>query len=139
MDNSAAISIGAETSAMSGGNCRQLSRRLAPALPASSMTSDAIVLCFAPEHDGAPIAVTRSDNCEREILVGDHGLTTGAGVVDALIRTNKGRGGDVVLIADRATSCERTSGVDPLVCAGIVIWIDHAVRIAHAKSRTPRR
>jgi len=37
-------------------------------------------------------------NAEREILVGAYGLTTGSGIVEALVRV-KQRGGDVRLIA----------------------------------------
>jgi hypothetical protein len=31
-------------------------------------------------------AVRAIDNAEREILVGDYGLTTGSGIVEALVR-----------------------------------------------------
>ena len=44
------------------------------------------------------------------------------------------RGVDVRVIADRTTPCERKSGLGPLAEAGVPIWIDHSVRIAHAKS-----
>ena len=73
------------------------------------------------------------DNAEREILVGAYGLTTGSGVVEALIRA-KERGIDVRLIADKTTPCERKSGVEALATAGVPIWIDDRSRIAHAKT-----
>ena len=41
---------------------------------------------------------------------------------------------DVRLIADKTTPCERASGIEPLAAAGVPIWIDHDVRIAHAKT-----
>ena len=60
-------------------------------------------------------------------------MTTGSGIVEALIQA-KQRGVDVKLVADRTTPCERASGVEPLARAGVPIWIDHGVRLAHAKA-----
>ena len=76
-------------------------------LPASSVASGvAVAVCFAPEEDCAAFAVRAINNAEREILVGAYGLTTGSGIVEALVRA-KERGVDVRLIADRTTPCER--------------------------------
>jgi phosphatidylserine/phosphatidylglycerophosphate/cardiolipin synthase-like enzyme len=79
-----------------------------PILPASSVASSgaAIAVCFAPEEDCAAFAARAIDNAEREILVGAYGLTTGSGIVGALVRA-KERGVDVRLIADKSTACER--------------------------------
>ena len=64
---------------------------LSPALPAASVTSGAaIAVCFSPEEDCASFAVRAIDNAERQILVGAYGLTTGSGIVEALVRV-KGR------------------------------------------------
>jgi phospholipase D len=102
--------------------------------PASSVASEAAVaICFAPEADCAAFAVRAIDNAEREILVGAYGLTTRSGIVEALVRA-KERGVDVRLIADKTTLCERLSGIDPLAAAGVPIWIDRDVRIAHANT-----
>jgi phosphatidylserine/phosphatidylglycerophosphate/cardiolipin synthase-like enzyme len=107
---------------------------LSPALPVASVTSGAaIAVCFSPEEDCAYFAVRAIDNAEREILVGAYGLTTGSGVVEALVRA-KGRGVDVRLIADKTTPCPATNGIEPLAAAGVPIWIDGQVRIAHAKT-----
>jgi len=78
-------------------------------------------------------AVRAIDNAEREILVGAYGLTTGSGIVEALVRA-KGRGVDVRLIADKTTPCPATNGIEPLAAAGVPIWIDGQARIAHAKT-----
>jgi phosphatidylserine/phosphatidylglycerophosphate/cardiolipin synthase-like enzyme len=103
-------------------------------LPASSVASGAaIAVCFAPEEDCAALAVRAINNAEREILVGAYGLTTGSGIVGALVRA-KERGVDVRLIADRTTPCERESGIEPLAAAGVPIWIDDRARMAHAKT-----
>jgi phosphatidylserine/phosphatidylglycerophosphate/cardiolipin synthase-like enzyme len=40
----------------------------------------------------------------------------------------------VRVVADKTTPCERGSGIDPLARAGVPIWIDRGVRIAHAKA-----
>ena len=59
---------------------------LSPALPAASVTSNAaIAVCFRPEENCAAFAVRAIDNAEREILVGAYGLTTGSGIVEALV------------------------------------------------------
>ena len=107
---------------------------LSPALPAASVASGAaIAVCFSPEEDCAAFAVRAIDNAEREILVGAYGLTTGSGIVEALVRA-KGRGVDVRLIADKTTPCPATSGIERLAAAGVPIWIDGQARIAHAKT-----
>ena len=107
---------------------------LHPAVPVSSLSSGAAVaVCFAPEEDCAAFANRAIDNAEREILVGAYGLTTGSGIVEALIRA-KERGIDVRLIADKTTPCERNSAVEVLAAAGVPIWIDDHSRIAHAKT-----
>jgi phosphatidylserine/phosphatidylglycerophosphate/cardiolipin synthase-like enzyme len=105
----------------------------APILPASSVISGAaIAVCFTPEEDCAAFAVRAINNAEREILVGAYGLTTGSGIVEALVRA-KERGVDDRLIADRATPCERGSGIEPLAAADVPIWIDDQAR-THAKT-----
>jgi phosphatidylserine/phosphatidylglycerophosphate/cardiolipin synthase-like enzyme len=107
---------------------------LSPAVPAASVTSGAaIAVCFSPEEDCAAFAVRAIDNAEREILVGAYGLTTGSGIVEALVRA-KGRGVDVRLIADKITPCPATNGIEPLAAVGVPIWIDAQARIAHAKT-----
>jgi phospholipase D len=107
---------------------------LSPALPAASVTSGAaIAVCFSPEEDCATFAIRAIDNAEREILVSAYGLTTGSGIVGALVRT-KGRGVDVWLIADKTTPCPATNGIEPLTTAGVPVWIDARARIAHAKT-----
>ena len=62
-----------------------------------------------------------------------YGLTTGSGIVEALVCA-KGRGVDVRLIADRTTPCPHASGIEPLAAAGVPVWIDAQVRIAHTKT-----
>ena len=107
---------------------------LSPALPAASVTSGAaIAVCFSPEEDCASFAVRAIDNAERQILVGAYGLTTGSGIVEALVRA-KGCGVDVHLTADRTTPCPATNGIEPFVAAGVPVWIDAQARIAHAKT-----
>jgi len=51
----------------------------------------------------------------------------------AAIRARR-RGIDVRIIADRTTPIERKSGLAPLAEAGVPMWIDRSVRIAHSKS-----
>ena len=104
-----------------------------PTLPVSSVASGAaIATCFTPEEDCAAFAVRAIDNGEREILVAAYGLTTGSGIVEALVRA-KERSVDVRLIADKTTPCERESGIEPLA-AGVPVWIDAQARVAHAKA-----
>jgi hypothetical protein len=99
-----------------------------PALPVSSVASGAaIATCFTPEEDCAAFAVRAIDNGEREILVAAYGLTTGSGIVEALVRA-KERSVDVRLIADKTTPCASASGIEPLAAAGVPIWIDDQAR-----------
>jgi phosphatidylserine/phosphatidylglycerophosphate/cardiolipin synthase-like enzyme len=80
-------------------------------MPASSVASGAAIsVCFSPEDDCAAFAVRAIDNAEHEILVAAYRLTTGSGIVEALIRT-KQRGVDVRLIADKTTPSRRASGI----------------------------
>lgn len=101
-------------------------------LIAAAMPPAAITICFAPEDDCAGFAVEAIDQARRRILVSAYNLTTGAGIVEALLRA-RARGIDVELIADKRTPCERNSGVEVLAAAGTPIWIDRTVPIAHAK------
>jgi phosphatidylserine/phosphatidylglycerophosphate/cardiolipin synthase-like enzyme len=98
-----------------------------------SSTPATIATCFAPENDCGAFAIRAIDRARHEILVGAYNLTTGSGIVEALLGA-KGRGVDVRLVADRTAPCQRNSGIDPLARAGIPIWIDHAARIAHVKT-----
>jgi phosphatidylserine/phosphatidylglycerophosphate/cardiolipin synthase-like enzyme len=85
----------------------------APTLPSSSVASGAaIAVCFAPEEDCAAFAVRTINNAEREILVAAYGLTTGSGVVEALVRA-KERGVDVRLIADKTRPVNAKAGSSP--------------------------
>ena len=104
-----------------------------PGSAAAAAPSATIETCFAPESDCAALAVRAIDRAERQILVGAYGLTTGSGIVEALLRAHR-RGVAVKLIADRSTPCGRNSGIDPLAGAGVPVWIDHIARIAHAKT-----
>jgi phosphatidylserine/phosphatidylglycerophosphate/cardiolipin synthase-like enzyme len=88
---------------------------------------------FFPEEDCVSFAVRAIDNAEREILVGGYGLTTGSGIVEALVRA-KERGVDARLIADKTMPCEGASGIEPLAAAGVPIWIDRDLPIAQAKT-----
>jgi hypothetical protein len=109
-------------------------RTLTPALPVFTVVSGAaIAVCFDPEEDCAAFAVRAIDNAEREIPVSAYCLTTGSGIVEALVRA-KDRGVDVRLIPDKTTPCEHASGIEPLAGAGVPIWIDRDVRVAHAKT-----
>ncbi len=105
------------------------------ALPVAdlSTTPATISTCFAPESDCAAFAVRAIDRAQRQILVGAYNLTTGSGIVAALLGA-KQRGVDVRLVADKTTPCQRNSGIDPLARAGVPIWIDRAARIAHVKT-----
>jgi len=98
-----------------------------------SAPSAAIAVCFAPEQDCAALAVAAIDRAHHQILASAYNLTTGAGIVEALVRA-RARGVDVRLIADKRTPCERNTGIDALAEVGTPIWLDRSVPIAHAKT-----
>jgi hypothetical protein len=61
-------------------------------LPVSSVASGAaIAVCFAPSKGCAAFAVCAINNADREILVGAYGLSTGSGIVEALVRAKGAR------------------------------------------------
>jgi phosphatidylserine/phosphatidylglycerophosphate/cardiolipin synthase-like enzyme len=106
----------------------------APLLPPVPLGDGAsITVCFAPRQDCAALAIAAIEAARRRILVSAYNLTTGSGIVEALIRAID-RGVEVDLIADKTTPCERRGGIEPLAAAGAAVWIDDRVRIAHAKS-----
>ena len=81
---------------------------LSPVLPVASLaTGTTIAMCFAPEENCNAFAVDAVEGAEREILVNAYSLTTGSGILEALVPAAQ-RGVDVRLIADRSTACERT-------------------------------
>src|SRR5215469_1775922 len=100
---------------------------------AATVPGATVAACFAPEENCAALAVGAIDRARRQILVTAYNLTTGSGIVEALVRARE-RGVDVRLIADKRTPCERNPGIEVLVQAGTPIWIDHQVPIAHAKT-----
>jgi hypothetical protein len=104
----------------------------------AAVPSATIETCFAPESDCAAFAVQAIERAQREILVGAYGLTTGAGIVEALLRAHQ-RGVEVKLIADKTTPCGRNSGIDPMVSAGVPVWIDHSARIGPCQDDGYRR
>ena len=107
---------------------------LSSTLPVTSLaTAAAVAVCFSPEEDCTAFAVDAIDRAEQQILVTAYGLTTSSKAVEALMQAKR-RGVDVRVIADRTTPCERKSGLDHLAEAGVPIWIDNTVRIAHSKS-----
>ena len=75
------------------------------------MPGATVAVCFAPEEDCAAFAVGTIDRARRQILVSAYNLTTGSGIVEALVRARE-RGVDVRLIADKRTPCERNPGID---------------------------
>jgi phosphatidylserine/phosphatidylglycerophosphate/cardiolipin synthase-like enzyme len=107
---------------------------LSSTLPVTSLaTATAVAVCFSPEEDCTAFAIDAIDRAETQILINAYGLTTSSGTIEALVRA-KQRGVNVRLIADRTTPCGHNSGINPLTLAGIPIWIDSSVRIAHSKS-----
>ena len=76
-----------------------LSLSVGLALPVADLLSTpaTIATCFAPENDCAAFAIRAIDRARHEILVGAYNLTTGSGIVEALLGA-KQRGVDVRLV-----------------------------------------
>src|SRR5262249_31559647 len=89
-----------------------------PSTASAAAPSATIETCFAPEDDCAAFAVHAIDHAERMILIGAYGLTTGSGIVEALLRAYQ-RGVEVKLIADKTTPCGHSSGINLLASAGV--------------------
>jgi phosphatidylserine/phosphatidylglycerophosphate/cardiolipin synthase-like enzyme len=83
---------------------------LSPTSPVSSLsTGAAIAVCFSPGEDCTAFAARAIDAAERQILVNAYALTTGSGIMEALIRAQH-RGVDVKLIADKSTPVSGAAG-----------------------------
>jgi phosphatidylserine/phosphatidylglycerophosphate/cardiolipin synthase-like enzyme len=87
--------------------------------------------CFAPEDHCATFIASAIDQAKSDIKFGAYNFTIGP-ISDALLRA-KQRGVDIKAIFDKTTPCERNGALDTLYRAGIPIWIDSKVRIAHQK------
>lgn len=90
-----------------------------------------ITPCFAPEGQCASFIASAIDSATGKILFGAYNFTLGP-ISDALLRA-KARGVDIKAVFDKTTPCERNGALDALYKAGIPIWIDKKVRIAHQK------
>jgi hypothetical protein len=56
-------------------------------LPVASLaTGTTIAVCFAPEENCNAFAVDAVEGAERKILVNAYSLTTGSGILEALVR-----------------------------------------------------
>ena len=91
---------------------------LAAAIPGSAAAaapSATMEPCFAPESDCAALAVRAIDRAAHEILVGAYGLTTGSGIVEALVRAHRRGVEDLRLIADKSAALlAATADIDRL-------------------------
>ncbi|HXC15306.1 MAG TPA: phospholipase D-like domain-containing protein [Stellaceae bacterium] len=85
---------------------------VAPPSITAAVPRAAISVCFAPEEDCAAFAVAAIDRARRQILVNAYNLTTGAGIVEALVRA-RARGVDVELIATSARHANATPASMP--------------------------
>jgi len=91
-----------------------------------SAPSAAIAVCFAPEQDCAALAVAAIERAHHQILASAYNLTTGAGIVEALVRARV-RGVDVRLMLPSQSDSQAAFDVgrshyDDLLEAGVKIY-----------------
>ena len=88
--------------------------------------------CFEPENNCAAVVVRALGLAEATAMTGAYALTEPS-IIQALVDAKR-RGVDVELIVDKGVPCERHSGVPAVVAAGIPVWVDSKVRLAHWKT-----
>lgn len=93
--------------------------------------AEAWTVCFTPGEDCTGVIVGELANAKREIEVQAYSFTS-APIAKALVDA-KARGVDVRVILDKSQNTERYSSATFLANAGIPVWIDDKVAIAHNK------
>lgn len=86
--------------------------------------------CFTPRHQCQPLLISAIENASDSIHMQNYSFTAQS-VADALIRAHN-RGVDVQVISDKGQFHNR-SVVMQLVNAGIPVYVDEKVAIAHNK------
>lgn len=88
-------------------------------------------VCFTPGEDCTGVIVSALDGARSTVLVQAYSFTS-APIAKALVDAHK-RGVDVRVILDKSQRSERYSSLMFLRNAGIPVWIDARVAIAHNK------
>lgn len=88
-------------------------------------------VCFTPGEDCSGLIVSELNGARATVLVQAYSFTS-APIAKALVDAHK-RGVDVRVILDKSQRSERYSSLTFLHNAGIPVWIDDRVAIAHNK------
>src|SRR5215472_1489095 len=104
-------------------------------LPASGR-ADTPTVCFTPGQDCTDRVVSEIANAKREILVQAYSFTSVP--ILAALKAAHGRVVDVQVIVDKSSARQSASGsrysaATYLTNAGITVWVDTKVAIAHNK------
>ena len=90
-----------------------------------------VSVCFTPPVGCAERIVEAIGSARREVLVQAYEFTSPP-ILQALVAAHR-RGVDVRVILDKVNATERYSGVNFVSDAGIRVWIDDRLAIAHSK------
>ena len=106
------------------------------ALLPTSGRADTPTDCFTPGQDCTDLVVSEIANVKRQILVQAYSFTSGP--ILAALKAAHGRGVDVEVIVDKSSARQSKSGsrysaATYLTNAGIPVWVDTKVAIAHNK------
>jgi phosphatidylserine/phosphatidylglycerophosphate/cardiolipin synthase-like enzyme len=106
------------------------------ALLPTSGRADTPTVCFTPGQDCTDLVVSEIANAKRQILVQAYSFTSVP--ILAALKAAHGRGVDVEVIVDKSSARQSTSGsrysaATYLTNAGIPVWVDTKVAIAHNK------
>jgi phosphatidylserine/phosphatidylglycerophosphate/cardiolipin synthase-like enzyme len=111
---------------------------LLPSLPASGWadTLGPPAVCFTPGQDCTALVVSEIADAKREVLVQAYSFTSVP--ILAALKAAHGRGVDVEVILDKSSARQSKSGsrysaAIYLTNAGIPVWVDTTVAIAHNK------
>ena len=100
-------------------------------LSAAPAVATDVRACFTPGEDCAGQIVSELDAAKTTVLVQAYSFTS-APIAKALVDAHE-RGVDVRVILDKSQRTERYSAATFLRNAGVPVWIDDRVAIAHSK------
>lgn len=96
-----------------------------------SLDGSTATVAFSPEGEGEALVVHAIRDARKEILVQAYGFTNKT-ILKALADAHK-RGIQVKILLDKSNETARYSGATYVSNAGIPVWIDYTVAIAHNK------
>ena len=112
---------------------RSSSHGIDPTAPAGSatLTNVTATVAFSPRGRGQQLIVDAINGAKSQVLVQAYGFSNKA--ILAALTGAKARGVEVKVILDKSNDRGKYSGATYMANAGVPVWIDYSVSIAHNK------